>query len=580
MRIEDFIDALTLREVVDAQQADRLRAKIEESQGRATPEAILSYLVKKGVITGQQAEDLEVSLLSVLGGGEPEVLDLMPLPEDQSAARDEPGWALEEEAAELIRPAPAPHLGAAPPPPPRRSTADDEFLAAAAGEGTSAESLGGGSRGPTAGGVYRLGAGKAKKKAKRTAGGKSQWDSPLLLVGGGVLAVLVLSGATLYYLLFRETADAILKDAERLVSAGAYSQAITRYEDFVKRFSSHSDASWARVELEMTRAWQAVDSMGNPADALAVVTQTIERIESQPAFIATAAEGRVSEAKRDLSTLLVRIAEALVERAERTDDQQEVERRVKQIEDVLALSSNDKYVPENLRNVPKLTSIRDSLAVIATRRQRDGDLSDAITAMDAAITAGRPSDAYAARLELLARHPALVEDPRLVEKLREASAAEQRSVVFQALGVAAETQWPQRAVVAELALADRTVVGDGPPGPPVVVRIDGALFGLSSGNGSLLWRRGAGQGDVAPVVALPGNHLAVSDLQQGEVWRLDAATGKLVWRQALDDRVIGLTLAGPRLLAASEGGKLYVIDAEEGRLAGVVAFTQPLRTAA
>ncbi|HMO85374.1 MAG TPA: PQQ-binding-like beta-propeller repeat protein, partial [Lacipirellulaceae bacterium] len=64
------------------------------------------------------------------------------------------------------------------------------------------------------------------------------------------------------------------------------------------------------------------------------------------------------------------------------------------------------------------------------------------------------------------------------------------------------------------------------------------------------------------------------------MWRLDAATGKLVWRQALDDRVIGLTLAGPRLLAASEGGKLYVIDAEEGRLAGVVAFTQPLRTAA
>jgi outer membrane protein assembly factor BamB len=585
MQVNEFVTALEQRGVVAGDLGSRLRAKAA-GDPRVTPDAILKYLVKKNVITAQQAEVLELSLLSVPDAGESEILDLMPLPEEAEPddSEDLAAWSLDPVPTVPPLAPPAPPRGSQPPaaaaaPPRRGVTDDDQLFGGPDAPLIDAQSLESGIE-RAATGVYRLGG--SKKKTKRTAGGKNQWDSPLMLVGGGALALLVVAGAALYFLLFRETADAVLKDAQNLVKSGAYAQAITRYEDFVDRFSNHSEASLAKVELEMTRLWQAVEGGGDPAGALKVAQETISAIEDQPAFISSSGdeEAGVSEAKRDLSTLLVRIGRKLVEAAEETNDPAEAQSRVEQIETVLALCDNDKYVPENLRNEPELASIRESLTVIASRQQREGDLKSTLEKMDAAIAAGDTAAAYAARLTLLASYPALADDESLAAKVNGASAAEQKAVQFIAGGDAKpEAAWPARAVVAEIALAARSESAAEAAGPPVVVRIDGALYGLRSGDGAMLWRRFAGPGETTPPLVLEDGGVAAADLRGGELWRLDAATGKLVWRLPLGEKLAGVVAAGPRLLAAGESGKLFVVDAGDGALVGHVDFGQPTRSA-
>jgi hypothetical protein len=412
----------------------------------------------------------------------------------------------------------------------------------------------------------------ATRKGRSAPPAAGQWDSPLILLGGGALVLLVVAGGALYYLIFRETADAVLKDAENLVKGGAYAQAIERYQDFVARFGSHPDASRAKVQLEMTKLWKSVESREDPGESLLIAKKSIGSIEDQPAFTSEA------DAKRDLSTLLVRIGRSLVEAAEKSNEPEAVGKRVEQIQNVLDLSANEKYVPENLRNEPELAAIRDSLTVIATRQQRGGDLAATIAQMDAAVASGDTAAAYAARLTLLASYPALADDEVLAAKVREVSAAEQAAVKFVPGAALAATTWPPRSVVAELALAERRPEpGAAASGPPIVVRVDGALYGLRTGDGALL----------AAIRGLGGRlrrcarrrRRGGSRPARRPVGGSTPETNKLEWRQPLGERIVGVVAAGPRLLAAGESGKLFVIDAGDGKLVGHVKFGQPIRSA-
>lgn len=576
MTTAEFIDALEDQRVVDADLARQLRAKAIDGGHRVTPEAILKYLVKTDVVTKWRSEELSAMLRNEPPPAprrEADVLNLVPIEE-------------EDEYTDMRSDAPQgprePTGPPRPPAPPRTVDRDPLFTSKAARSASPFDDAvaddGLGSR--ISGGAYKLG-GHKKKNQKRTAGGKNQWDSPLLLVGGGGLALLLVAGVLLYYLMFRENAAAVLADANKLFEAGAYNQAIGRYQEFVKAYPSHQDASRAKVQLEMTKLWQSVEGNSDPADSLALAQQVIGEVEDQPAFI-SGGEGEegVSQGKQDLGLLLVRIGKALVEKAEKATDDATIQDTIKHIGTVLQLSANEKYVPEKYRNAPALAEIQDALDVIKSRQQRDARLAATLAAMDAATSGGDTAAAYAARLNLLTDFPALADEPTLADKVREASAAEKSRVKFETGGPAPETRWPERAVVAELALAERrTPSAAAASGAPIVVRIDGALYGLRSGDGALLWRRFAGNGATSAPLLLDDGGVVAADLSGGELWRLDAATGKLAWRLPLGDKLTGVIAAGPRLLAASESGKLYVVDAARGAPVGHVQLTQPLRAA-
>jgi outer membrane protein assembly factor BamB len=585
MTTDEFIDTLAAQQVVDAELARQLRAKAAEGGRRVTPEAILKFLVKTDVITQWKGDELAALLQTAappgVGRADEPLLDLAPIEEDA----DEP--AVRRSRKPPIEPLlpPAPPAGAAPPPidldpllaePTRRSretVADLSELAAGATGDESARPMR----------SLKLGGGHSGKKStkKRTAGGRNQWDSPLILLGGGALALLVVAGALLYFLLFRENAAAVMADADGLFKAGAYNQAAARYAEFAQKYSSHPDASLARVQAQMSRLWQAVEGGAEPSASLALAKQVIAAVESETAFI-TGGEGEqgLSKAKQDLSVLLVRIGDALVAVADTATDPQKIQSLIADIEATLQLADNTKYVPDKFRNAPALAKIGEQLGVIRTRQQRDARLAATLAKMDEAIAGGNTAAAYAERLALLADFPALAENQELAAKVRAVSESERGRVKFVAEPRPAETAWPARAVVAELALAERRASpGAAASGAPVVVSVDGALYGLRSGDGALLWRRFAGLGEsAAPLTTRDGGVIAAG-LAAGELWRLDAETGKLVWRLPLDDRVTGITTAGDALLAAGDSGKLFVVNAATGALVGRVEFSQPIHTA-
>ncbi|RIK81654.1 MAG: hypothetical protein DCC67_07985, partial [Planctomycetota bacterium] len=582
MTSEGFIDDLERRRLISATVARQLRAKAQ-GERRIDAAGILKYLVQKGIVSRESATDILKTALVVGDDAKASILG------EPAAGRDDPppGKRLQSALDPL---APVEGRGA------DAIDADDLFAPA---QGTSSAKATSNLIDEEIVDTYRVGKGrdvadaapqrkgkkfKQRKKSRHAARekGKSEWDSPLVLVGGAGLALLVVAGVVLYYLLTRENADLVLKEANQQFKSGAYTQAIGGYERFVQTWPSHEDASQARVRLGMAKIRRDVEGGTDYAGALATTQAVIEQIEDEPAFTSDGADDRgLSEAKRDLSELLTRIAEGLSQQADAATDSQIINQRVEQIETVLALTANTKYVPELLRQGERLGAVRETLERVLQRQERADDLAAALAAMDQAIAGGDPAAAFAARAALIDKHPVLIDDQQLAEKVRAIAQAEQTLIKFVAEAKPAMTEAPATPVVAEIALAERreaAAAAASSGGAPLVVKADGALYAFHPGDGALLWRRFVGLDNSRSYpLALADGNVVGADAARGELACLDSQTGKLIWRQPLEGQLATPLLGGDKLFVASDAGKLYVVEAANGALAGYVEFTQPLR---
>src|SRR5262245_10045390 len=87
----------------------------------------------------------------------------------------------------------------------------------------------------------------------------SAWESKLILIGGGALAVLILMGLALYFLIDRGTAEGAFTAAEKEYADGHYVQAIALYDHYLEKFPDHPKASTGRVHRAMSQMRRSVD---------------------------------------------------------------------------------------------------------------------------------------------------------------------------------------------------------------------------------------------------------------------------------------------------------------------------------
>ena len=580
MTTVDFIDLLDQKRLAPANIVRQLRAKAAQGDDRITPKSILKYLVKKDIVTRSQAKELLETTLLVSDKAESSILGLTPL----------------FDAAEVTKQVSEPPDRSTPPvrPPVADSFAEsaeleDELIASQTDDLFSTEEpvlldpieppapvTGRPAPGSKLRPATRATKGKpAPKRKGPKIGDKSQWDSPLLLLGGAGLAVLAVGSVVLWWLLFRESADESLKLANDAFERGSYQVASNLYKEFTDKYPSHQDSNWAKVRMETSKLWEATESR-NFTGAADMAPAIITEIEDEPAFVSNADESsQLSDAKQELAVLLPRIGAGLAELAELSDDEKLAAERIEQTQVILELSSNTKYAPEELRQSAQLEEVREAVERVQSRLQRSADLSAALVEMDEKTKAGDPAGALKLRATLLVNYPTLVDNEPLEARVREAADAERANVKFVPSSQPAITQEPATAIVAELALAERTGESTATEGF-VVICVDGTLCGLNTADGSLLWRRFIGvSASTYPLLA--NGNIITADVQRQELICLNGQNGKLNWRLPLEGTLATPTLAGDRLLVGSDAGKLYVVKHASGELLGHVPFGQPLR---
>jgi hypothetical protein len=204
-----------------------------------------------------------------------------------------------------------------------------------------------------------------------------------------------------------------------------------------------------------------------------------------------------------------------------------------------ALSLVDKYVPVTLQPSEKLREVLASLALTTRNLDRDNSLDRAVVEMQKASQAGQLLDVYGIRHKLLQTYPELVEDKKLVAAMVAAAENERNAVKF-----IAEERPPETTDGSSLTLASVALTATSGNAAPiddidtVMVLDTGSAYAVDPRTGRPRWRRFVGyETDLVPQVVktAAGRAALLYDAVQQSVALIDGGTGKLRWRQPLDD---------------------------------------------
>jgi outer membrane protein assembly factor BamB len=397
---------------------------------------------------------------------------------------------------------------------------------------------------------------------------RSVWDSPLIVLGGGTLALLTFATAGIVWSLLRVTGEEAFALAEADYKQGAYTQSIAKIDDYLARHSAHKDVSRAKVMRALATIRRDTEGAKDFTKALGTAKQQLSAVEEEEGF---------AQARAELAGLLPDIAEGLSRQAAEKPDPKVIDQANE------ALSLVKQHVPAAMRNAQRLGAVSASLEVTRRNLARDARLGETIAKVNAASAklatasgadvAVQLAAAYDARKQLLMDYPKLVDDPVLADAIKKVSLNEQMAVSAFTVDKDAETADRESKVRATLSLAARPLSGTaGDASNVLIVVAPGSLVGLNAASGEPLWRRSLGVDSVPTPLLLSGGDVGdavIADTSRQELLRIEAATGKLRWRLNLEEPIsAGPTLFGNELLLPLRSGKLARIDLNNGRWTG------------
>jgi len=408
------------------------------------------------------------------------------------------------------------------------------------------------------------------------------WDSPVVLVSGGLLLLLVATGIGLWWSLFRQSGDEALAAADDDYRAGAYTQAISKYEQYLDRFGSHTGASHARVHRGLARLRQRHASAPGTVETLATARDVVDEISREEAF---------SEAAGELAAMLPEIAEGLARRAA----EEKSAEALAGAEEALQMAGNSMYIPPAMQPESRLREIAALVEVARRAIDQQSDLRLAVERIEESVANGDPSAAYDVYFALLKQYPTLRDNAELAEAVKKVGRAQQSLVETSEAPLEAKQGLPPRAEQEPRALVATDHQKPAPlknvDGKVFVAIVDGVTLGLAATDGSRRWQLALGEPvmdfvnepvavTMEPTSANGGSEAASGTLLLGsprELWCLDPVAGTLVWRLELSAPATGPPrVIGRRALLSTADGIVWWVDLRTGDAVRRTSLKQPL----
>lgn len=414
---------------------------------------------------------------------------------------------------------------------------------------------------------------KSNGKPKRARG--NRWDSPLMLVGGGVFLLLLASAVGLFIYLQLDDGDQVYQQAQEYYETQSYTQAVSSFQDFAERFPKHPKVSSARVKASMAMLRRNVEAKDWDA-AMQTANAELPKIKTEEAFN--------DDARPDLSRLLPDIYDGYVTGAAEAEDVEDKKAKLDQAERALELVDNSEYLPTSLRKGQqiRIEDIQEQVALILFDINRQTELDAAVAGIGEAADTKDPIKAYAIRKQLLDRYPGVRQNPRLVAAVRSITQAERESVAVNNAAVSSKSSDHPTTVPVQVVVAARDAARPtGLTGETAYVLVEGAVYGLDAGTGRILWRRWVGYETLVTPQALGGQTGAdaiVIDSHRGELLRLAAENGKLVWRLPIGETTSPPTIHGDRIYLTTQQ-RVLAIDANTGHASPIAELAQTLPAA-
>ena len=392
--------------------------------------------------------------------------------------------------------------------------------------------------------------------------------SPVVLGLAASLLLLLVMGLWLRTIVVQTLATRTYSRAVELLDDGDYRTSIREFDAFLNANPDDSRAGKARVLRALANVRQYVTVSGTMwSSALQAAREMFERVGQEPEF---------RDQRVELAELIVRIGEGLADRARRTADARALEEAESAVALHAAVAGEPAAAFLARSRLPGLLAEARGAVLKAQIR------GEALNAMDDALREGSARGVYQARDALLARYGDLAHDRELIERMTRANDLIRRGVQVRTVGRKASTSVrveplgpPTSLILRSMPTAPRPAA----PSPSMVYALaDGLAFGFNAATGEPRWQVPVGLASPFPPRPIPGDStVLVVDARHHELLRLDAQTGRLVWRLELGEPVEAPPLIlGDQLYQLLPGGQVLVIGLESGEAQAVVDLGMPL----
>lgn len=387
-----------------------------------------------------------------------------------------------------------------------------------------------------------------------------RWDSPILLLGGGGLGVLVIALIVLFLALTRGSAAQLLTEANEKYQGGQYPTAITLYEQYVRSYPDEPSVSYARMMIRASRIHQPYDGKDYNS-ALKVAQRELPEMEKEADVF--------DQFRGELESILPIIADSFATAARNATDLQKKEEQVALAREAMELVNNASYLP-TARRESQQTRIDDILEKmrVAERAINQGKaLVDAMKAIQDRLTSNDIKGAYDVRAKLLQDYPTLQTHTQVVKNTLAISERERDLVTTQPQTQPAATDDPHLPAHQQVLLAQRSGEAIGAPeGATAYLLIRGTVYAIDVAPGKVLWQRSVGSQTRIQPLPVSGGDVIVTDQAHNEILRLVGKTGKAIWRQSFGEAVAAPQSMGESLFVTLASGRILRLNAENGEI--------------
>lgn len=377
-------------------------------------------------------------------------------------------------------------------------------------------------------------------------------------IGVGVVALIVLVVGLTIFLWPRGDGLAEFQLAEQAYQEKQYTAAVERYDQVLRAFPRHSQASLMRVRRGLANIHAANSSPIDWPRLLPVIQREVPPL---------AAEDDIAQIHQELAPILLTMTDELVGLAQKASGAEQTEARLRDARAALELCNDARLVPANLRPWQKLADCDEQLQRLEYDQVRSVAVAKAKEAMVTKLARGDIAAALRERSELLNQHAELATSElwtELASKLTAAAMMAAKTSPMEQVALIEPAPSPVLTSTPWQVLGGQAASSPS-PAKVILVQAASSVYGLDATSGQVAWSRYLGAPTTAsPLIASNDQVAWLLDFASPAVIQVNARSGKFNWRQPLPARPTGLIEHANALLVATQTGSVLRFDAATG----------------
>lgn len=400
---------------------------------------------------------------------------------------------------------------------------------------------------------------------------RDQWATKWIFIGFSTLGFLLIAGTLLVFFLSMISAVERFDAATQSFEDGTYGDAIKKFEEFIEKHPNHEKIPLAKVKL--VQALLADTFKQRNWD------ETIVRAEKHLPPLLQDDNIDLEPIRQDLAVILPNTALEMAKRATKQDTKTALVEQLDKAKNAKKLVDNPVYVPNSKRKQAAIAKVLDDIEEEIAKGdgliQKQKDFDEAMVQIAAFRLDGQTDRAFETYNQLIRDYGDLRANQQLQNEMRQVSQLESKLVQVIRPDIASATSVRNSPVKSSVILASK----HGTPieslrGEIVPYLVDGAVFGVDVGDGSVIWRHHVGyQSDIEPI-HVDEKRILISDLSKNDLLLVSATDGTLNWRNEIGEPFLPPQVDEGQILLTTNSGKLMRMDLESGQVTAASQIPQ------